>query len=111
MTTKILNCTPHDVNVITHNERGEEVVTTFKPTGIVPRLKENSWHTCELNGLPIYSVSYEEPENLPFNDGETVLIVSGMILDACPDREDLVSPFDIVRDESGRIVGCRGFRK
>ena len=37
-------------------------------------------------------------------------IVSQMVKNALPERKDLLVPAEIVRDNDGRIVGCKGFQ-
>jgi hypothetical protein len=58
-------------------------------------------------GIPIATPSYGEVTGLPEPATETVLIVSKMVADACPERDDLVWPGDPVRDDAGRVIGCR----
>ena len=37
---------------------------------------------------------------------DVLLIVSAMVRQALPDRKDLASPGDLVRDENGAVIGC-----
>jgi hypothetical protein len=32
-----------------------------------------------------------------------------MVKNAIPEREDLITVGELVRDENGRIIGCKGF--
>jgi len=50
-------------------------------------------------------------EGLPDPMPSVAYIVSQVVADACPDRDDLLVPHDMVRDEQGRIIGCRGFAR
>ena len=38
-----------------------------------------------------------------------ILIVSTLVKNASPDRKDLVSPGELIRNEAGQPVGCKGF--
>ena len=81
-------------------------------------------------GLPLVRVVYGEVTGLPAEDegcagcgssepnafceachsGHVVparYIVSRAVAAACPDRRDLLVPYDLVRDASGQILGCR----
>lgn len=42
---------------------------------------------------------------------QTLLIVSRLVAEACPERDDLVVPDDTVRDDAGRIIGCRALAR
>ena len=47
---------------------------------------------------------------LPEQKYGTFLIVSEMVLRHCNHRGDVVSPGEVIRDENGRVIGCRTFR-
>jgi hypothetical protein len=49
--------------------------------------------------------------DLPDPQPHTVLIVSRIVAEAAPDRDDLVFPDDLVRDTEGRVIGCRAFAR
>lgn len=51
------------------------------------------------------------PEGLPAVEPGTTLVVSRLIVDACPERTDLVSPGEAIRDADGKIVGADGFSR
>jgi len=97
---KIINCTPHPVNIIF----GE----TFPVSGILPRVKEVTRRIGNVNNIPLLMKSLEEVENLPVAKEDTVLIVSALVAQACPDRDDLIVP-NVVRDSEGKIIGCDSF--
>lgn len=59
--------------------------------------------------ISLYNVTYGEVTGLPEPEDGVLYIVSMMVLEACR-REDLIAPVDMVRDNTGRIIGCRGFR-
>ena len=106
----VVNCTPHNVNLITTNGN-----ITFPKSGIIPRLKEvqNKISSVNSNGIEIdiMQKSFLEPEGLPEPQENTIYIVSALVAGAAKDRDDLVIPNDTIRDDQGRIVGCRSLAK
>lgn len=58
-------------------------------------------------GVPLAVPSYGEVTGLPSARPHVLLIVSKMVADASPERQDLVWPGDVVRDGEGQILGCR----
>ena len=64
--------------------------------------------TIEVDGksVPTYSTILGQVTGLPpVNDG-IGYIVSAMVRSAAPERRDLYSPADLVRDEHGNVIGC-----
>ena len=107
---KVVNCTPHDVNLITENGS-----ITFPRSGIIPRLTEqqNKINSVIVNGIEIdiMSKSFLEPEGLPEPKENTIFIVSALVAGAVKNRDDLVIPNDIIRDDKGNIIGCRNLAR
>ena len=107
---KIINCTPHDVNIIT--ESGN---ITFPRSGIIPRLTEQQVKINSVNSngieIDIMQKSFSEVEGLPEPKENTIYIVSALVAGAVKNRDDLVVPNDTVRDEAGRIIGCKSLAK
>ena len=107
---KIINCTPHDVNIIT--ESGN---ITFPRSGVIPRLTEQQVKINSINSngieIDIMKKSFLEPEGLPEPKEGTIFIVSALVAGAVKDRDDLVVPNDTIRDGEGRIVGCKNLAK
>ena len=98
---KIINLTPHEIILcgtrIPASGNIARVTTTRHQTG-----------TIEVDGksVPTYSTAfgavvglYPEQENIGY-------IVSAMIRSAAPDRRDIYSPADLVRDAAGIVIGC-----
>lgn len=101
---KIINLTPHDVTFI--NEDGES--ETFMASGEVARV-EQFLFSIEGSKYNLKSCITGCVEGLPAVDKDTMYIVSSMVREELPEREDLWSPTSFVRDEEGRIVGCTAF--
>lgn len=110
MDYKIVNCTPHPVCVIANGT----AKTLFPPSGRVPRITETAyeWKPLAMD-WSFQTVVVErhaaEVSDLPDPEDGTWFVVSRMVFDAATDRSDLLVPHDVVRDEDGRIIGCRSF--
>ena len=103
---KIINLTPHDVNVVKNN--GD--VITFPSSGIVTRCTQTTTQISCVNGIPLTQTSFGVVVDLPQPQEDTIFIVSRLVLNACKGvRDDLIVPNDIVRDEQGNIIGCKSF--
>lgn len=105
---KIINLTPHSVNVIRDDN---SVAITIEASGNIARCSQtiNIVDSIDLNNvaIPISSSSYGEVVDLPAPQDDTYYIVSRLVMSACPNRQDLLVPNDLVRDEAGRVIGCR----
>ena len=100
---KFINLTPHQINETVSGQ-------SFAPSGNIARVAVSFEKIREEGKIPLYSPTYGEIEGLPSPQPDTMYIVSGMVLAAAPaDRADLVAPGDLVRDEKGQPVGCKGF--
>lgn len=121
----IINLTPHEVRIekweLDYLKTLEYIPTyiVYPPSGAVARLDEKvapvgvspAWHT---DGTPaqtwLVSVTRSQVTGLPAQEAGTYYIVSDMVFEACPNRSDLLVPYGLIRDNSGRITGCAKFR-
>ena len=101
---EIINLTPHDVNFVTEN--GDELVT-INPSGSLARVSATTVTTGSLNGIPVTKTVYGEVEGLPDPTPDTVYIVSSLVASRVPERDDVFIPNESIRDDKGRIIGCR----
>jgi len=130
---KVINLTPHQINFVTSynieigvDELGtpeyvtEERIHSVPPSGTVARCKVDrkevdSFILEDVDGwditVPITSARFGEVEGLPEPQEGTIYIVSNLVAQAVPDREDVFFPDDLVRDEHGNIIGCRALGK
>ena len=102
---KIINLTPHDI-VFVNEENDESIV--FEASGEIARV-EQFLFSIEGSKYNLKSCITGCVEGLPAKDVDTVYIVSSMVREELPDRDDLWSPTSFVRDEEGRIIGCTAF--
>lgn len=120
MVMTLRNLTPHKIAVFNREEKKE---FTIEPEGVVPRVKmvksrsedfgtnhvNLSGHQHRIEVDDVFASS--EVENLPQEEGNVFLIISRTVAEAVPERNDLIIPNDTVRDENGRIVGCKSFAR
>lgn len=112
---QIENLTPHTVNLVDDNG---QVIATFEPTGTIARSKQTDIAVEKLKidhktTVSIVKTTYGEPVELPEYDENKYYIVSVLTAQAAKDHgretKDLLISSDPVRDDSGRIIGCRRF--
>lgn len=95
--TTIVNLTPHPVTI---------AGCTIDPDGRIPRVAEEISRVGEIGGLPVVEIRLGQVHGLPEPTPGTVYIVSRMVAEAAPARDDLVIPGKQMRDEQGRVVGA-----
>lgn len=84
------------------------VLRTFEPSGTIARLSEKVTPVISIDGVPIVKREFGNLQGLPQEQADTMYIVSIVVQDALRGkRSDLLCPTDFVRDEAGRIIGCR----
>jgi len=93
----IINLTPHTVNVVNRS---------IVSTGLA-RCTSKSKTVGEIDGINIVASEFGDVTGLPSAVDGTWLVVSRLVAAACPDRQDLLVPADLVRDDEGRVVGCK----
>ena len=100
----IVNLTPHAIVVLIQNET-EEIV--FPPSGKVSRLSthEFSFGGGALEGVEVVRVDYGWLEEQPPEVEDTFYIVS-LVTALAVHRADFLVPYEEVRDDTGRIIGC-----
>lgn len=120
--TMLYNLTPHTVRVFSATD---EIVAEIPPSGVVARVEKVGNHQIDSEtisvqnfgdadevweyDIPILTSAVAGVSGLPNEQTNVRFIVSATLRTACPDRLDLVSPADLVRDESGNVIGCRAF--
>lgn len=105
---EFVNLTPHSVQIY----QGDEMAFEFPASGLVARVAESTTKDEPAGQVPVTLVELGEVLNLPAPKAGTSYIVSmptAMALRALGiDRADCLYPFGQVRDDQGRICGCRG---
>ena len=103
--TDIKNLTPHSIVVILSND----IRYVITPSDSVARCSSSTEVIGEVNGVPLTRTIYGEVVGLPQPKENTIYIVSTLVAQACPNRDDLFIPNEIVRDTNGKIIGCKSF--
>jgi len=109
---KFINLTPHTIKITDGQNNGPWYpasgqvarVQVTRQTVLILEDEKEPWHSTR-----IYSPSFGEVEGLPEKQPGVMLIVSALVRNALPDRDDLVSPGNLVRNEHGEVIGCDGF--
>lgn len=118
----IINLTPHTINFY----KSEDDFIEIESSGIA-RVSQKDVPAGSYMGFELVKQEFGDVEGLPEEPecgcgipacysgkfcGQppaVMYIVSGMVRASLPEREDLLSPSDMVRDKNGRILGCRSF--
>lgn len=103
----IINKTPHPVTILDLNL--VKVLKNFPVEGEPVRLAVSTQPCQEIDGFRTTKTIFGEPENLPDKKEGVFYIVSQLVKNALPERDDLLVPAEVVRDETGRILGCKSF--
>lgn len=95
----IINLTPHPILI--------EGCSPIMPSGEIARAKEIIADAPSLGDFPCTYQEFGEIIGLPEYQKNVFYIVSLPIWNALPERSDLLLSGQQVRDESGKIVGCK----
>ena len=105
----IVNLTPHALNFMSQGPDGP--VVTIPPSGLVARCAVDRVQvdTVTVDGIsvPVNQTRFGEVSDLPDPRPDTIFVVSALVAQAVPDRQDVFITDDAVRDDQGRIIGCR----
>ena len=104
MNMKMINLTPHEINFVDGNGT---LLLTVEPSGQLARVSVRTGTVGEIGGIPVTQSVFGEVEGLPAPEDGTIYIVSALVAGRVPDRRDVFIPNESVRDDKGRIVGCK----
>lgn len=109
---KIINLTPHAITIYDKSLP----LLSIPSSGQIARCSEekefiDNIKAHEYISLPVFKVIYGPVEGLPEPTHNTIYIVSKMVADAKPDRDDLYFPGDLKRNSEGAVIGCYGLSK
>lgn len=104
----IINLTPHAVVLFL----ADGTTKTFESQGVA-RAEQSVVEAGNINGYRLVRTSFGAPVDLPAPQDGTFYLVSSILVSAARQSgrtvEDLLLPADAVRDDQGRIIGCRAF--
>ena len=105
---KLINLTPHDLIIFKDGSK-----TIIPASGKVARVSSVDTPRGDIDGIPVVARGFGDVVDLPAPQDGVIYIVSVMVLSALAGkRDDVVAPdtgAGAVRDDSGRIVGVKGF--
>jgi hypothetical protein len=106
---KIVNLTPHALCLMPGGP--DEPTVTIPPSGQVARCAVDRVQVdaVAVDGItvPVNQTRFGEVSDLPDPQPSTIYVVSALVAQAVPDRQDVFIVDDAVRDDQGRIIGAR----
>lgn len=104
---QMVNLTPHAITIVTVGGN-----VTIPPSGNVARVAATPTSAGEVSvgttTIPLTRTAFGDVQDLPDAQPGVLLLVSGLVRSAVPNRNDVASPGDLVRDANGQPVGCKG---
>lgn len=98
--SEFVNLTPHAVVIVNGPP-------SIQPSGTVARCSTTVTDAGTYAGVYLQRTVYGSVEGLPPPRDGVLYIVSALVRAAVPDRTDVASPGELVRDSNGAVVGCR----
>jgi len=97
----LINLTPHEVVLC-----GQHIPASGQQARVSMTRQQTG--TIDIDGttVPIYSTILGTVTGLPEAAEGVGYIVSAMVRSAAPERRDIYSPADLLRDSSGAVIGC-----
>ena len=100
----LVNLTPHTLNLIAADGSTVDV----PPSGKIARVSSTSAIVATVNGINISRQTFGKVMDLPDAQDGIIYVVSRMVKDRVPDRDDVVVPGVPFRDTDGKIIGAWG---
>jgi hypothetical protein len=96
-----INLTPHAITLVDG--------TVVPTSGTVARCAMVRKSIGVAGNMPLFLTAFGDVQDLPPSVEGCFYIVSALVRTASPNRFDLASPADLVRDDKGNIIGCKSF--
>ena len=100
----LVNLTPHSLNIVA----ADGSTVDIPPSGNIARVGSISSIVATVNGININKQTFGKVVDLPDAQDGIIYIVSRMVKDRVPDRNDVLVPGAPVRDAEGKIIGADG---
>ncbi|MGW2320089.1 hypothetical protein [Streptomyces sp. NPDC001680] len=108
----LVNLTPHPVRLLAEDGT---VLADLPPSTPPARRAEltdpDTLLVVSSATVPVVRLRHGPVENLPAPATGTAYVVSRLVADACPDRDDLLVPAQLVRDADGLPIGCQALAR
>jgi hypothetical protein len=109
---QLVNLTPHVITLVCQD--GNVVLDPAGPAARVTMAADEPVGSLVVDGIAVPLVRTATTgvvTGLPDPRPETLYVVSRQVLDACPDRADLVMTHGAIRGDGGAIIGCRALAR
>lgn len=103
----LLNATPHVLNIV----QRDGSVLTLASSGIVPRCESNEVIDQAIGLIEVTRQTLGHVQGLPDPVPGLYFIVSRLVASAADNRDDLLVPGSLIRDDQGKVVGCKGLSR
>lgn len=104
----LVNLTPWEIRVVNVQENGMQKTICIPPSGESASVISHEELDRTVNGIPVYRPQRPRTIGLPRATPGKLFLVLGAVRRANPRRKDLLSPFDLIKDAEGIVVGCSG---
>lgn len=105
---EIINLTPHSITIMNDNSI---ILRVIEPSGQLARVSVHTAYTETIDfdniEIPTSESVYGKVEGLPEEKDSVIYIVSSLVAQRVPERNDVFIPNESVRDDHGRIIGCK----
>jgi hypothetical protein len=108
--TVLRNLTRHPVVLVAGDSTLRLPAHPTPPRIADERVRQRTVSTGELT-LPLQELRVGAVRDLPPPQPGTLFVVPRVVAAACPERTDLVFPFDELRDADGTVTGCRALAR
>jgi hypothetical protein len=98
---KLINLTPHEITLC-----GKKISASGTLARVAMTRKQVGQLDIDGTIVPIYSTILGAVTGLPDAVDGVSYFVSGQVRSELPERRDLYSPADLVRDSAGIVIGC-----
>lgn len=100
----IINLTPHDIHIC---DADGIVTRTITRSGSQARCAVSTVVAGSADGIPLVCAEFGDVSGLPETQPNTLYLVSLFVRQASPNRTDIASPGEMVRNTEGQIIGCK----
>lgn len=100
----VINCTGETVFLLDDHQN---VTHIYLASSILPQTSGLRFAPETIDGVPYNVLIGGTVTGLPEEISGTTLIVTEVVAALCSGRKDLVVCKNLVRDEKGRVVGCK----
>lgn len=102
----LVNATPHPLNIV----QTDGTILTLASSGYIPRCSSTEIVDGSIGLINITKQTLGEVEGLPDPIPGAFYVVSRLVASAA-NRPDLLVPGSLIRDDQGKVIGCKGLSR